>query len=120
MSKRTDELGRRGERTAELFLNSRGLNTIDRNWRSGQTGEIDLVASDGDVIVFVEVKTRSGNLEAVQEVVSRQKLARLRRLAAAWLREKEGYSGYRIDLVGVAANQETQEANISWWRGIDR
>ncbi len=120
MSKRTNDLGKRGEKTAERFLNSRGLVTIDRNWRDGRVGEIDLILRDQDRIVFVEVRTRSGGPSAVQEVVSPQKLGRLRRLAAAWLSKQAGYAEYRIDLVGIAPRRGRADADLFWWKGIDR
>lgn len=99
-----DELGRRGEQLGAAFLESAGLEIIDRNWRCSQ-GEIDIVARDGDELVFVEVKTRSSvafghPLEAITVV----KLARLRRLAAAWCEAHRGVcGGIRIDALAVIA-----------------
>lgn len=103
-----DRLGQRGERIAERHLVARGLTVVDRNWRCAQ-GEIDLVLRDGDETVFVEVKTRSSlayghPLEAITVV----KLARLRRLAAAWCAahpgiESRGVGRIRIDAVAVVA-----------------
>ena len=54
-----DDLGRRGEALAAAYLEVRGYRIIDRNWRCAQ-GEIDLVATINERVVFVEVKTRSG------------------------------------------------------------
>jgi putative endonuclease len=99
-----DELGRRGEAIAARFLESAGLTVLERNWRCSQ-GEIDLVALEGDELVFVEVKTRSSvafghPLEAITAV----KLARLRRLAAAWCQAHPGgHDAIRIDAVAVIA-----------------
>lgn len=98
-----DRLGQRGERIAERHLVACGMTVVDRNWRCPQ-GEIDLVLSDGDETVFVEVKTRSSltyghPLEAITVV----KLARLRRLAAAWCAAHPGADRIRIDAVAVVA-----------------
>lgn len=99
-----DVLGRRGEAIAERHLVAAGMSIVDRNWRCPQ-GEIDLVARDGDELVFVEVKTRSSvafghPLEAITAV----KLARLRRLAAAWCEAHPGdHDRIRIDAVAVIA-----------------
>lgn len=120
MTKATNALGRRGEKTAQSFLESRGLTLIDSNWRAGSRGEIDLIMEDDREVIFVEVKTRRGNAEAVFEVVGSQKLGRLKRVAAAWLCESAGGRPYRIDLVGVAVRPGTQSAEIHWWKGIDR
>jgi len=98
-----DELGQRGERIAERHLVARGLTVIDRNWRCPQ-GEIDLVLRDGDETVFVEVKTRSSTTYGHPlEAITVAKLARLRRLAAAWCAEHPGATRIRIDAVAVVA-----------------
>lgn len=95
-------LGAVGEGIAATHLIDCGLVLLDRNWRCDQ-GELDLVMREGDLLVVVEVKTRSSDrfgspLEAVDE----RKAARLRRLAARWLSEHSARpSGVRIDLVGV-------------------
>ncbi len=99
-----DALGRRGEQIAARHLESRGLSILDRNWRCPQ-GEIDIVARDGVEVVFVEVKTRAGlgyghPLESITTV----KLARLRRLAAAWCEAHPGrHERIRIDAIAVIA-----------------
>lgn len=99
-----DALGRRGEEIAARYLASRGLAIVERNWRCPQ-GEIDLIARDGGELVFVEVKTRSSvafghPLESITPV----KLARLRRLAAAWCdAHPGGHDMIRIDAIAVIA-----------------
>ena len=99
-----DALGRRGEEIAARYLASRGLAIVERNWRCPQ-GEIDLIARDGGELVFVEVKTRSSvafghPLESITPV----KLARLRRLAAAWCdAHPGGHDTIRIDAIAVIA-----------------
>lgn len=99
-----DELGRRGEQLAAEHLSARGLTILDRNWRCPQ-GEIDLVARDGDVLVVVEVKTRSGvRFGHPLEAITPGKLARLRRLAGSWCQTHEGrWRSIRIDAVAVIA-----------------
>ena len=51
-------LGDRGEELAAAFLKRSGLKILKRNYTS-PTGEIDIIARDGDMVVFVEVKTRT-------------------------------------------------------------
>lgn len=101
-----DELGRRGERIAERALVARGYEILDRNWRCPD-GEIDLVARDGDALVFIEVKTRSSTAFGHPfEAITPGKLSRLRRLAAIWLHDHHPVSGVarlRVDAVGVIA-----------------
>ncbi|MDE3078320.1 MAG: YraN family protein, partial [Chloroflexota bacterium] len=59
-------LGNSGEDRAAAFLKKRGYRIVERNWRHA-LGEIDLVAADRDVLVFVEVRTRASGLQATPE-----------------------------------------------------
>ncbi|MDR2253976.1 MAG: YraN family protein [Bifidobacteriaceae bacterium] len=97
------ELGRYGERVAANYLALRGWRVLERNWRC-RFGEIDLVAQpEPGSVVFVEVKTRSGDIcGAGEEAVTPAKLARLRRLAGIWLEERGGARpAARIDVIAV-------------------
>jgi putative endonuclease len=99
-------LGRIGEQLAGRYLERQGLIILDRNWRGADAdvrGELDLVALDGDTVVFCEVKTRR-RAEAVDplEAVTPRKLVQLRRLAALWLAaQPHAYAELRIDVVAV-------------------
>lgn len=97
-----DALGAYGERVAAAHLVAQGMVVLERNWRC-PAGELDIVARDGDVLVFCEVKTRSSAaFGSPLEAVTARKAARLRRLAAAWMRERGLHvPDVRIDLVGV-------------------
>lgn len=99
-----DVLGKRGEELAAAFLLGEGYTILDRNWRCPQ-GEIDIVAFDGVDTVFVEVKTRSSvAFGHPLEAITVQKLARLRRLAAAWCDDHQGnHDRIRIDAIAVIA-----------------
>jgi putative endonuclease len=98
----TDAVGDYGERVAQRFLRSQGMTVVGSGWRCRQ-GEIDIVAVDGDCLVVCEVKTRRSMLAGTPlDAVTPAKLARLRRLAAAWLEEHGGrYPDVRIDVVAV-------------------
>jgi len=98
----TKALGQFGERLAADHLEAAGLLVLDRNWCC-EIGEIDLVAADGAELVVVEVKTRrSLAYGSPAEAVTWRKLARLRRLAAAWLAAHDARPGsVRIDVVAV-------------------
>ncbi|TFD74384.1 YraN family protein [Cryobacterium fucosi] len=97
-----DDLGRRGEDCAAGFLVAAGYRVIARNWRCDR-GEIDLIVEQGGEVAFVEVKTRSGTgFGHPFEAITVQKLARLRRLAAAWCDQSETRPArIRIDAVAV-------------------
>lgn len=102
-SPRNRAVGEYGERLACRYLTDRGLTVIDRNWRC-RDGEIDVVALDGEQVVVVEVKTRTGlGFGHPVEAVLPRKVARLRRLAVAWVRAHPEHRGrgLRVDVVGV-------------------
>src|SRR5438309_6979639 len=86
-------LGRLGEALAAAHLEGLGFGVLARNVRT-RRGEIDLIAFDGRTLVFTEVKTRRGAARVArpdQQPLSALRggqRARLRRLAAAWLREQ--------------------------------
>jgi putative endonuclease len=113
-----DGLGAYGERVAAAHLVASGMTVLDRNWRC-PIGEIDIVARDGNVLVICEVKTRSSvSLGHPLEAVSRRKAERLRRLAAAWIRERRVHpADVRIDLVGVLRSPRGA-AGVEHVRGV--
>ncbi|MFY1700934.1 MULTISPECIES: YraN family protein [Micromonospora] len=85
MTKRNRAVGAYGERCALRHLLLTGLRPIDRNWRCA-AGEIDIVAWDGEVLAFCEVKTRSGtDFGTPAEAIVPAKARRLRGLAVRWL-----------------------------------
>lgn len=101
---RAAALGRSGEDLASAWYEARGYEIAARNWRCPQ-GEIDLVASRGRILVIVEVKARSSErFGAPVEAVMRDKQARLRRLAVAYMKEA-GVRRVRMrfDVVSVLA-----------------
>ena len=99
---RTADLGRHGEGIAAAYLTATGLQVLDRNWRCRE-GELDLVARDGDALVFCEVKTRRGTgFGHPVEAVTPAKQRRLRTLAHRWLAAHDHHApDLRFDVVGV-------------------
>lgn len=97
-------LGRYGEDLAARYLRERGLTVLERNWRC-EHGEVDIVATDGGCLVVCEVKTRSSTTFGDPvEAVTVAKALRLRRLAAAYVRERGLHpDALRIDVIGVLA-----------------
>ncbi len=84
-------VGAAGERVAARYLVRAGWSLLDCNWRHHATelrGELDIVARDGEVIVFCEVKTRRGqNFGHPAEAVVAAKASRIRSLGMAWLQQ---------------------------------
>jgi putative endonuclease len=81
--------GEQGEDAAYFHLRSLGYTIVARRWRSDRTpGDIDLIAWDGDTLVFLEIKTRTAHdLAAAESQIDPHKQKTLRRMAAAYLRQ---------------------------------
>jgi putative endonuclease len=113
------KIGTGGESIAASYLESHGMSVVARNIRS-RFGEVDLVADDGETLVFVEVKTRrSTAYGTVEESVTARKRARLGKTAALYL-QRHGLERrpWRVDLVAIAL-QGSGPASINHVRGID-
>jgi len=101
--------GQKGEEIAEKYLRKKWYKILGRNVKTCG-GEVDLIAKQGDTIVFVEVKTKTrDDAIAPSERVNWAKIQRLRRAAQAWIdgefeRSADDISG-RIDVIGVCEGE---------------
>jgi putative endonuclease len=118
-----DAIGQYGQRVAERHLVDAGLTVVERNWRCAD-GELDLIATEGPVLVFCEVKTRSSTAYGdPTEAVLGEKALRLRRLALRWLAEQKAYGDprywpeLRFDVVSVL-RQQRGAASVRHLRGV--
>lgn len=96
-------LGKFGERVAAAHLEAKGFRIIDRNFRVAEA-EADLVARDGDTVVFVEVRTRRGGAAGMAALSINARKAAKVLLAARWYAERHPEYGalpMRIDAVTV-------------------
>ncbi|MDD6785741.1 MAG: YraN family protein [Eggerthellales bacterium] len=96
------DLGKKGEEAAVRFLERHGYQIVERNWRC-TAGEADIIALDGDVLVFVEVKTRS-NIDKgyPEEAVTKEKRERYERISAYYLRDAEYVDmRFRFDIIAI-------------------
>ncbi|NOZ25547.1 MAG: YraN family protein [Nitrospirae bacterium] len=96
------QTGKEGESLALGYLKKKGYRIIATNYRTPM-GEIDIVAKDGDTIVFVEVKTRRSLSHGHPlEAVTMRKQQRLRRLALYYLKANRMSDVHgRFDVIGV-------------------
>ena len=94
--------GNKGEQIAVELLTNKGYKIIEQNF-SSRFGEIDIIALDGQTLVFVEVKTRKNlRFGLPQEAVTRQKLYRIRRTAEYYsLLHPDLPKKLRIDVVAL-------------------
>lgn len=98
-------LGQRGERYAAAYLRQRGMKIIARNRTlgGGLKGEIDLIAIEGEFLVFVEVRTRASEAFMTPEASVRhdKRKALLRTVRRLVRRHKTAGLKPRIDLVAI-------------------
>jgi len=109
------EAGRAGEDAAAALLSERGLRVVARNVRY-RNGELDLVAEDGNVLVFVEVRRRSsGEHGTPSESVTASKRTRVVRAARRWLVENPRFASreVRFDVVAL----QDHPVSLEWIRG---
>jgi putative endonuclease len=94
--------GAEGEERACAHLQKQGLKILERNYRC-RVGEIDIVARDGDCVVFVEVKERSDPSHGTAvEAVTHSKRWRVIRAAQLWAAQHDASeSEVRFDVVGI-------------------
>ena len=106
-------LGKRGEDLACAELEKRGYIIVDRRFRT-RCGELDIVARDGGVLVFVEVKARSGgNFGTPFESVTSKKRQRLSQMAVSYLFLKRlAGVACRFDVVSIIEQQGTQTVEL--------
>lgn len=121
MSEARQRLGRAAEALVADRLERRGMRILGRNERTSSVrGEIDLVALDGEALVFVEVKARTEGASIGPErpalAVGGRKRQKLRSLALAWLRDHRGsvppHAALRFDVVGVGVDSRGAVAEI--------
>lgn len=96
-----NELGKWGEQIAAQYLEEKGYSILARDWKDGHR-DLDLVAMDGDTLVFVEVKTRSKNFfNNPEEAVDWRKVRSLSMIASKFVKLYQIDADIRFDIVAV-------------------
>lgn len=112
------QLGQAGEEAAAAFLTANGLQILCRNYRCAK-GEIDIIAMDGEELVFAEVRTRSSSSKGwAEESITQGKRSRIQIVAAYYLLERR-YSDWppmRFDVLALRWTEPAPE--INWLKGI--
>ncbi len=121
----TDDTGRWGERVAEKHLRAKKYRILGRRVRVGERDELDLVARDGDVLVFVEVKTRASERYGRPiAAVDRHKRQVTSRAAVRYIRKLKNpdvlFRFDVIEVIGAPGNPLTQVRHVEEAYTLDR
>ena len=101
-------LGRSGEELAVSLLKQRGFTILERNYKT-RLGELDIIAFKGEIVCFIEVKTRTSlKLGSPFEAVTKRKQRKLSQLALMYLKNKKWIDKKaRFDVIAVTKNGGT-------------
>lgn len=116
---RAQRVGRRGEALAARYLEQQGYRILARNARTPY-GELDLVALQGDEVVFVEVKARTTLAFGwPEEAITPAKAQRLAQAALTWLAEHPEHGpAWRVDVIAVLFFADAQPPEVRHYRDI--
>lgn len=82
------ELGMQGELAVSKYLEENGFEILDRNYRLRWYGEIDLIAQQGEVVCFIEIKTRTTEYFATSQVITKTKQSKIIKTAQQYALKK--------------------------------
>ena len=120
MKNQNSTIGKLGEDIAVKYLENHDYKILSRNYRK-PWGEIDIVAQQSDELVFVEVKTQNQGFEwRPEENVTRHKKRQLSKIINTYLKERKVYgeTNFRVYVLGIIINQDTQAAQIEHIQNI--
>ena len=107
-----NELGAWGEELAASYLQRKGYEIVERNWKSGHR-DIDIIAMDGSVMVFVEVKTRRNRMFVEpEEAIDYMKLRNLRASINHYVKFKHISCDIRLDAITIVGTPENGSPDI--------
>lgn len=107
-----NELGAWGEALTADYLQGKGYTIVERDWHSGHR-DLDIIAMDGETVVFVEVKTRHNRVFGEpEEAVDYQKLRNLRAAINHYVKLHRLWQEIRLDVVTVVGTPESGTPEI--------
>ena len=113
MTRERIELGKLGEELALKKIKRLGYKCITRNYRC-PLGEVDIIARDGDCLVFVEIKTRKGkSLRYAKEAINERKKRRISKVALAYMKANNCCDvKSRFDVVAINLNKGNERIEV--------
>ena len=98
----TTEVGRKAEAAARVYLEMRGFQIMEQNWRRPQA-EVDIIARKDDVMHFIEVKYRAGSQQGSGlDAITPAKLRRMQRGAEIWVEDSNWSGEYVLSGIEIA------------------
>lgn len=113
MTRERLDLGKLGEELALKKIKSLGYKSIIRNYRC-PLGEVDVIAKDGDCLVFIEIKTRRGrSLDYAKEAIDKRKRRQLSKVALAYMKSMNCSDvESRFDVVAISLNEGREQIEV--------
>lgn len=116
------KVGYEGEEIAAKLLLGKGYKILERNYYT-KFGEIDLIASKNNALIFIEVKLKHGdNFGTPEEMIGNSKLFQVQRMAEFYLMDKpkmtEIYKTYSIDAVCIMVGEDGEVERISHYENL--
>ena len=118
MKKDNKVTGNRGEMLAVEYLQKKGYKIEERNFRT-RFGELDIVCWDGQILVFVEVKTKIGHdFGDPEEMVDKRKLSQVKRMGEAYLQSTYKDGPCRVDVVAVVLEKNGDVERLEHYEAV--
>lgn len=106
--------GDKGEALAVKFLEDKGFGIVTTNYYASRYGEVDIIATDKNILVFIEVKTRTTQAFGHPlESISQAKLQKMRNAATFYIQENNPkVKGFRLDAIAITLKPELQIEHV--------
>lgn len=116
------KIGELGEKIAEQYLKKNGYKILDKNFTNSfgkKLGEIDIIAKSKNVLVFIEVKTRSSLIAIPEENITFSKLKKLTKIINIYISTKKLWdSSYRLDAISITINKNSKKYSLKHLKNI--
>ena len=105
------EWGKEAEEIAVNYLTSEGYTIRETNWRFGNHIEIDIIAQEGNTIIFVEVKARKGDFISPEETITPAKMKKIIKGGNIYLQQLPHLFSYRLDVITILGTPDHYTLN---------
>lgn len=114
------ELALWGEAIALQYLEKRGIQIVEKNFRT-RSGEIDIIGFENEDLVFFEVKTRSSiKFGYPEEAVNSKKIEKIEIVANEYLDDLPTPNlNWRIDIIAIIRNPQNMKYQIKWFKNVE-